>query len=211
MAEAVSTTTPQTMTPQAVAPQPVASVPAATPTTAAVPQAVGNDAKPSIIFRGTAGNFVPGVALLAAGVMAFSMGMTDVFFAEAVAWTFVAWGALFVYGGLLDVNETYEVTDEALIIRNSLRIWASRRTWEWSRVNRLDIVVKRRQAENRDMTLQVYHTPKGEISLERQDRAYDPTLAQLIVERAGLRPADKDTPKDVTKIPRAEKATYTWK
>ena len=187
MAEAVSTTTPQTITPEAPA------------------------AKPSIVFTGTTSNFVPGVALLVAGMMAFMMGMTDVFFAEATAWTFVAWGALFIYGGLMDMNETYEVTDEALIIRNPLRIWAARRTWDWARVNRLDVVVKRRDAEDRDLVLQVYYTPKGEIALERQDRVYDPTLAQLIAERASLRPGDKDTPKDITKIPRANKATFTWK
>jgi hypothetical protein len=194
---------PQTVIPQAVAPA-TAQAPAVVPPVAVY------DATPTIKFAGTTSNFVPGVALLFAGMMAFPMGMTDVFFAEATAWTFVAWGALFIYSGLLDMNETYEVTDEALIIRNPWRIWAAKRTWDWARVNRLDVVVKRREAEDRNVVLQVYYTPKGEISLERQDRVYDPTLAQLIVDRAELRPADKDTPKDVTKIPRAEKAVYTW-
>jgi hypothetical protein len=111
----------------------------------------------------------------------------------------------------MDMSETYEVTDEALIIRNPLRFWAPRRTWDWGRVNRLDVVVKRRDAKPNDVILQVYYTPKGEISMERQDRPYDPALALLIQTHAQLNPADKDTPKDVTKISRAEKATFTWR
>ncbi len=204
MAEAVSTPpTPQTIAQQAVAQQPV------TAPTPVAPDEVPA-AKPPIIFRGSTGNFVPGLALLIAGLMAFSMGMTDVFFAEATAWTFVAWGLLFIYNGLMDMSETYEVGEEALVIRNPLRFSAARRTWDWGRVNRLDVVVKRRNAEDHEMVLQVYYTPKGEIALERQDRAYDATLAQLIQTRAGLNPANKDTPQDVTKVSRAEKATYIW-
>ena len=92
------------------------------------------------------GNFVPGIAMLFAGLMAFTMGMTDVFFARAFAWIFAAWGALFIFYGLLDLNNTYEVTDSALIIRNPMKIWSPRRVWDWERLVRVDVVVKRRNA-----------------------------------------------------------------
>ena len=71
-----------------------------------------------MIYTGSSNNLVPGVALLFGGILAFSMGMTDVFFAEATAWTFAIWGVLMIYSGLLEINETYEVTDDALIVRN---------------------------------------------------------------------------------------------
>ena len=168
-------------------------------------------AKPGIVFHGSSQNLVPGAALLFGGIMAFSMGMTDVYFAEAMAWTFAAWGAMLIYGGLMDINETYEITDEALIIRNPLRFWTPRKTWAWDRIPRLDVVVKRREAADRDLMLQVYYSPQGELALERADRLYDSALAQLIQERAGLKPGDKETPKDITRIPRATKATFIYK
>jgi hypothetical protein len=59
--------------------------------------------------------------------------------------------------------------------------------------------------------MRVYYQPEGELANERRDRTYDPTLAALIAQHAGLNPADKAGPKDVTEIPRKEKATYTWK
>ena len=179
--------------------------------TGATPTGDNPPANPSIIFGGTTQNFVPGIALLFAGIMAFSMGLTDVFFAEATAWTFIIWGALFVYGGLLDINNVYEVTDEALIIRNPFKIWSVRRTWDWGRVNRLDVVVKRADGGKHNIIMQTYYTPEGELALDREDRPYDAALAALIVERAGLKPADKETPKDVTKIPTNAKATFTWR
>lgn len=168
-------------------------------------------AKPTLTYTGSSNNMVPGAALLFAGVMAFSMGMTDVFFTEAMAWTFAIWGVLLIYSGLLETNETYEITEDALIVRNIMRPWAPRKTFDWARVNRLDVVVKRAEGKDDDVVMQVYYQPEGELANERRDRIYDPSLAQLIVEHAGLRPADKDTPKDVTRIPRANKATFTWK
>lgn len=168
-------------------------------------------AKPTITYSGSSNNMVPGAALLFAGILAFSMGMTDVFFTEAMAWTFAIWGALLIYGGLVDINETYIVTDDALIIRNVMRPWALQKTFDWARVNRFDVVVKRAEGDDNDVTMHVYYQPEGELANERRDRTYDPALAQLIVEHAGLRPADKETPKDVTRIPRKNKATFTWK
>jgi hypothetical protein len=154
---------------------------------------------------------VPGAALLFAGILAFSMGMTDVFFAEATAWTFAIWGALLIYSGLVDINETYEVTDDALIVRNAMRPWAPKKTFDWARVTRLDVVVKRAEGRDDDVMMHVYYQPEGELANERRDRIYNPALAAAIVERASLNPADKNTPKDVTRIPRKEKATFTWR
>ena len=139
------------------------------------------------------------------------MNMTDVFFAEAIAWTFVIWGALLIYVGLLELNETYEVTDDALIIRNPMRPWAPKKTFDWARVNRLDVVVKRAEGEDDDLKMQVYYQPEGELANERRDRIYTPALAAAIIEHASLNPADKNTPKDVTRIPRNAKTTFTWK
>jgi hypothetical protein len=164
-----------------------------------------------MIYTGSSNNLVPGAALLFAGILAFSMGMTDVFFAEATAWTFAIWGALMIYSGLLEINETYEVTDEALIVRNVMRPWAPRKIFDWARVNRLDIVVKRAEGGDDDVTMHVYYQPEGELANERRDRVYNAALAAAIIERAALNPADRNTPKDVTRIPRKEKATFTWK
>jgi hypothetical protein len=164
-----------------------------------------------MIYTGSSNNFVPGAALLFAGIMAFSMGMTDVFFAEATAWVFAIWGALLIYSGLLEINETYEITDDALIVRNIMRPWAPRKTFDWPRVTRLDVVVTRADARNEDVLMHVYYQPQGELATERRDRVYHPSLAAAVVERAGLNPADRNTPRDVTRIPRDEKATFTWR
>ena len=164
-----------------------------------------------LIYTGSPNNLVPGVALVFGGVLAFGMNMTDVYFAEAIAWTFVIWGALLIYVGLIELNETYEVTDDALIVRNPMRPWAPKKTFDWARVNRLDIVVKRAEGEDDDLEMQVYYQPEGELANERRDRIYTPALAAEIIEHASLNPADKNTPKDVTRIPRNTKATFTWK
>jgi hypothetical protein len=165
-----------------------------------------------MIYTGSPNNLVPGIALLIGGLLAFTMNMTDVYFAEAIAWTFVIWGVLLIYIGLLDLYETYEVTDEALIVRNPMRPWAPKKTFDWGRVTRLDVVVKRAGTDDaNDVTMHVYYQPEGEIANERRDRTYTPALAATIVERAVLSPADKNTPTDVTRVPRNEKATYTWK
>ena len=164
-----------------------------------------------MIYTGSSNNLVPGAALLFAGILAFSMGMTDVFFAEATAWTFAIWGILLIYIGLLEVNETYEVTEDALIVRNVMRPWALRKTFDWPRVTRLDVVVKRTDARDQDIEMQVYYQPEGELANERRDRVYNAALAAAIVERAYLNPADRNTPNDVTRVPRGAKATYTWK
>lgn len=162
-----------------------------------------------LVFEGTPRTLVVGLAMLATGALAFSMDLTHVFFAEAMAWTFVLWGALFLYGNLLDIYQTYEVTDEALIIKNPLRPWGATKVWDWAHLHRMDVVVKRAEAELDDAVMQIYYTPEGEIVIEREDRAYNPELARLIIERAGLKPTAPENPKDLAQLP-AGKRTYFW-
>jgi hypothetical protein len=75
----------------------------------------------------------------------------------------------------------------------------------------LDVVVKRTDAREDDVTMHVYYQPEGELANERRDRIYHPALAAAVVENAVLSPADRNTPADVTRIPRGAKATFTWK
>jgi hypothetical protein len=166
--------------------------------------------KRTIRFGGSSRNMVPGVALLFASALAFSMGMTDTFFAEATAWTFLIWGALLVWSGMADVYRVVEITDEAFVVNSQLNFWSPARVYEWERINRMDIVIKRRNARAQDAEVQVYYTPPGELAMLREDNPYDPELARLVVERAGLRPADKANPTDFTQLPLEQKAVYIW-
>ncbi len=165
--------------------------------------------EPKLVFGGTQRNLVVGLSMLIAGALAFSMKLTDVFFAEATAWTFILWGGLFVYVGLMDLYQTYEVTDEALIIRNPMRPWAGTKVFDWAHLYRLDVVVRRVEAKAEDAEMQIYYTPAGEIAIDREDRGFHPELARLIIERAGLQPTDPSNPTDLTALPQG-KATYIW-
>jgi hypothetical protein len=180
----------------------VAEATEATTTSAETPE--------SITFGGTSRNLVPGMAMLAAGLGAFFMGMTDVFFAEATAWVFIIWGLLLIYTGLIDALATYEVTEDALVIRDVMRPWNSTRTWNWAYVSRLDVVTHRKDRRPSDAKMQVYFTPEGELGLEREDRSFDPKLAELIVERAGLKPAGPDHPSSMDALPLQQNVTFTW-
>jgi hypothetical protein len=165
--------------------------------------------EPKLVFSGTQRNLAAGISMLIAGILAFSMKLTDVFFAEATAWTFVLWGALFIYVGLMDFYQTYEVTDEALIIRNPLRPWTSVKVFDWAHLHRLDLIVRRVEAKPQDVEMQIYYTPEGEIAIDREDRMFDPELARLIIERANLLPTDPSNPAELTTLPQV-KATYIW-
>jgi hypothetical protein len=164
----------------------------------------------AISFYGTPRNLVPGMALVLAGALAFTMHMTNVFFAEAMAWVFVIWGLMLIYAGLLDIYQIFTVTDDALIVYNPLRPWGRTKEWAWSDINRMDVIVRKKDIRPQDAKQQVYYQAPGELALEREDHAFDPKLAQLIVERAGLRPADKANPKDMAQLPTEIKATFTW-
>lgn len=163
----------------------------------------------SIIFGGTPRNLVPGMALLVGGVLAFFMNMTELFFAEAMAWIFIIWGILLIYIGLADSSRSFEVTEEALLIHDGLRPWSGHKTWSWDHINRLDVITHKRDVQLTDATMQVYCLREGELAVSREDRQYDPELAQLIIERADLNPAGGHH-YTVHTLPMKQKATYTW-
>ncbi len=162
-----------------------------------------------IKFQGSYRNMVPGVSLILAGLLAPAMGLTDVFFAEALAWVFAIWGMSFIYVDLIDMFEVWELLDDGLVIKNPLRIWERNKSWLWSDIYRTEIVVERPDARIEDAELRVYYTPPGEGNIEREDRDYDPELARLIIDRAGLKP-DGDTPADLAHFPEGVKASYNW-
>jgi len=163
----------------------------------------------NLVFHGSQTSMATGIAMLAASVLTFMMGMTEFYFNEALAWTFGIWGALLLYSNLLDVYQKYEVTDDHLTVTNPLRPWDSKVVWEWDNVVRYEIVVKRHEAEIRDTVQRVYHDVPGEVAIEREDRTYDPALAREIIERAGLSPAAADNPTDLEDLPQG-KAVYLW-
>lgn len=209
MTDVASTTTTPPATASETSPEP-SSVEETTGGEITVEETTAQPASESFTFQGSSPNMVPGAALLFGGIMAFSMGMTDVYFAEAIAWTFAIWGLLMIYSGLMDIYTTYEVTEDALIIRNPVRPWLLRRTWDWGRINRLDVIVKRNGAGRNDVVMQVYYTPEGELANEREDRTFSATLAQIIIERAGLS-AESGTPASAMDIRPAKKAVYSWR
>lgn len=184
---------------------PVADHPITTETTNETPV----EEKNKIIFTGTHRNMAVGVAMFATATLAFSMDLTHTFFARATAWTFVLWGLLFIYGSLLDVYQSYEVREDALVIRNPIRFLLPTKVWAWENIQRVDLVVRRNDAEYQDTTLKVYYQEPGELTIEREDRVYDPELARLIIENAGLQPVDKKNPTNLVQLPKA-KATYIW-
>lgn len=162
-----------------------------------------------IVFHGSQRNMAVGVGMMLAGALAFTMGLTEVFFAEAMAWTFVIWGALFLFSDLLDVLKTWTVGPDALEIRSPGRWWSPNKMWGWGEISRLDVIVKRNDAKMEDAEMQVYYTAPGDSALEREDRAYSPHLARLIVERAKLKAAGKDNPTAFEELPYG-KASYVW-
>lgn len=173
------------------------------------PAQAESDASQRVTFRGVPHNMVVGVAMLLAGLVSFVMGMTDVFFAEALAWTFVLWGILFLFVDLLDWLKTWTVTDDALIIRSPARFWRSRKEWDWAHIHRLDLVVKRRDPKVQDIEMQVYFTAPGDSELDREDRAYSEELVRLILEKAALKSTHADNPTGFDSIPPV-KATYVY-
>ncbi len=162
-----------------------------------------------IVFRSKPRNMAVGVALVLGGAIAFTMGMTDVFFAEAMAWVAVLWGALFLFSDIIEMLKTYTVTDKALIVRSPGRFWTPLKVWEWGNISRMDVLVKRLDAHIDDVELQVYYTAPGDSAIEREDRQYSPFLARYIIERAKLKPVDPTNPTNLENIPPG-KATYYW-
>ena len=182
----------------------------ATATTAELGTESPPEAPKSIEFGGTPRNLVPAIALLIAGALAFFMGMTEVFFAEAMAWVFMIWGVLLMYVGLADIFETYTVTDDALVINDAMHPWNSIKVWDWEHITRLQVLVRKKDWKPSDAKMEVYYAFGDELAVDRQDRAYDPELAGLIIERAGLKPASADNPAVLDALPLHTEATYTW-
>jgi hypothetical protein len=159
-------------------------------------------------FSGSSRNLVPGLALIVAGLIAPVMGLTDVYFAGALAWVFVIWGALLVYADLMAIYETYEVTDDELIIKNYYRFWEPTKRWAWDRIVRVDVVVNRSDGGHEDAELRVYYDVPDEGNVEREDRDYNPELTALVLVDAGLAAAGHEV-EDLSNLPGA-KAVYTW-
>ena len=171
---------------------------------------VGKASTDKLIFRGSQRNLVIPITLLLAGLMAFAMGMTRTYYGGATAWTFVIWGALFLFSNLLDVYQEYEVTDEGIAIRNPIRIWAPDKFWSWNEIYRLDVLVRGRDTRLEDADMHIYHELTGEIVKEREDCNLDAKLAQIIIERANLQPVNDANPETIDKLPLSKKVTYHW-
>lgn len=169
-----------------------------------------DELREAVTFRGRPKSMVSAAALLIAGTLTFTMGIDRLYFVEAIAWTFLIWGALLLYGHIIDIGTVYEVSDEGLTIRSPLRFWALSRTWTWGHMTRLDVVVRRREAGADDADLQVHYTPEDSTVLFREDLPFIPELAEEIASRAGLTPERRQAMQSFDSIPQDEKATYTW-
>ncbi|MBX2998695.1 MAG: hypothetical protein KF893_09325 [Caldilineaceae bacterium] len=162
------------------------------------------------VFRSKPKPIVAALALLIAGGLTFSLGITHIFFVEAMAWTFAIWGALLMFNHLVDFTTRYEVTDESFIIHTPLVFWRTRRTWHWTNISRMNVVVARTEARAEDATIQVYHSLPGTTVLDREDIVFDPELARLIAERAGLKAKRGQAMQSFDAIPQDAKETYNW-
>lgn len=162
-----------------------------------------------VTFRGSPKNMAVGFALIFAGGLAFVMNLTHVFFAEALAWTFLLWGALFLLFDLVDYLETWTASEEGLRIASPVRFWRREMFWKWADINRVDLKVKRNEPDIKDMEMIVSHQVPGELGIDMDERIYSPQLANLIVERAGLQPAHAISQIDLENR-KVDKGLYTW-
>lgn len=168
-------------------------------------------ARNAIVFGGETRNMAMGIAMLGGGVAAFVAGLTHTFFAEAMAWTFIAWGVFFLYGDLLLMTRRFIVTDEALEIKIPFRFWSRNKVWDWKDVYRVDVVIDRRSTHAREVAIHIYHQFPGEIAIDREDSNFDPELVALIIERARLKP-DGDAAKiDLNNLPLGKATHLIWK
>lgn len=172
----------------------------------------GSETDQAIRFPGFQRNMVAAVGLTLGGGLAFTMDLTGTFFAEAMAWLFFAWGIFLLYSNLLEANELFIVESDALRIRNYFRLWAMHKRWEWSKIQRVDIWVRRFDPTYENVYLQVYYNAEDKLdpgALRREDTPLRPELASLIIERAGLKPDGHDLT-DLTAIPAVQPARYRW-
>jgi hypothetical protein len=175
------------------------------------PAAANQVADEGLVFGGESRNMAMGIAMLAAGAGAFVLGLTHTFFAQATAITFVFWGLLFLYNDLLLSTRRFTVTDQGLKIDVPMRLWSRSRLWEWKDISRLDVVTYRRDVDQEHSQIQIHHQYPGEIALDREDRNFDPELAHLIIDRAGLKPDKANANPNLATLPAGRDASYTWK
>lgn len=165
-----------------------------------------------IVFSGFKRNAAAAVGLIAGGGLAFTMNLTDTFFAEAIAWVFLAWGVFLLYTNALEMFEQFILREDALVIRNPYRLWARTKVWEWAKIQRMDIWVRRFDPTYENVYLQVYYNA-GETwdpgTLRREDTRFRKELAEQIIERAGLKP-EKGNPEDLADLPAVQPARYKW-
>lgn len=164
----------------------------------------------AMTFRGRPKSMVSAAALLIAGTLTFTMGIDRPFFVEAIAWTFLIWGGLLLYGHIIDIGTTYEVSDEGIVIKSPLRFWGLLRKWDWENMTRLDVVVRSREASAADVDMQIHYTPEGSTILFREDLPFIPELAEEIASCAGLTPEKRQATQSFYSVPQNEKGTYTW-
>ncbi|MBP7960477.1 MAG: hypothetical protein KBG20_21550 [Caldilineaceae bacterium] len=180
--------------------------------TATTPSASDSISPAAQSFSGPKKNLVTGVAMTAAGLMAFNMGMTETFFIEAMAWTFLIWGVLMVYSNLLEMNETYTLTDEALTVTNPMRFWGAKRTWQWKHINRMDLTIKRNDPSADDVKVFVFYTPPTQPGvLNRVDLAYNAELLKALTSRANLKAEKGSAFANLDVIPQDSPGVYSWK
>ena len=163
-----------------------------------------------LIFKGRSKSMGASIAVMVAGLLTFSMGINQVFFVEAMAWTFIVWGGLLLYGHLIDYATTYEVTENALIVRSPMRFWALQQVMEWRNIKRINVVVSRLEAQPEDTTVQIIYTPQGSTQMIREDIPFNAALAQEIVTRAGLKASKGSGMTRFDSIPQDAKGLYTW-
>ncbi|HHY58561.1 MAG TPA: hypothetical protein GYA08_24350 [Chloroflexi bacterium] len=168
-------------------------------------------ARHAIVFSGETRNMAMGIAMLGGGIAAFIAGLTHTFFAEALAYTFIAWGVFFLYGDLLLATRRLIVTDESLEVRIPFRFWSRSKRWAWQNIYRLDVVIDRRSTHAKDTVLHIYHQFPGEVAIDREDSNFDPELAALIIERARLKPDGDAAKVDLDALPLGKSMTLTWK
>jgi hypothetical protein len=165
----------------------------------------------AIVFGGETRNMAMGIAMLGGGIAAFIAGLTHTFFAEAMAWTFIAWGLLFLYGDLLLATRQFIVTDDGLEVKIPFRFWSRDKAWAWKDIFRMDIVIDRRNTRVKDCRIQVYHQYPGEITIDREDRDFDSELVALIIERARLKPDGAAASVTLDNLPVGKSVVLTWK
>lgn len=162
-----------------------------------------------MVFAPPTKNPAMGLAMTLAGALAFTMGMTT-FFQIAVAWTIVIWGLLLMLVSVLNIYQKFEANDKGLSIRNPLRFWNLNKFWDWSTISRIDVMSSRRDTRLDELEMHIYREAAGELVKEREDVRFSPEMAQVIIERALLKPVDDGNPSDLDRMPLSKKATYHW-